>query len=167
VSELASSGVEIKGLREINRELKNLDRKVATKISRAGAAKMAQVIRKEMRRRAPKRTGKARKNIRYKIKKLPGGGGFYGWVGPFDEAFYLRFIELGTQAHFIPSKPKRGSKRKQKPVAFDGMVFSRVNHPGITAQPFLRPAYEAKKVEAVQEGEKRIRTMIAKEANKK
>ncbi|MFP1683341.1 HK97-gp10 family putative phage morphogenesis protein [Alloalcanivorax sp. C16-1] len=167
---MANSGLEIKGLKETNRALKQLDKKVAGRIARGGTAKMAQVLRKEMRSRAPSRTGEGKKNIRYKIKKLPGGVGFRGWVGPFSEAFYFRFIEKGAAPHFIPYQGRgrnRGKARQRKPVAFDGKVFTRVEHPGVRPQPFIRPAYEAKKREAVQEAEKRIRLMIAKEARKK
>ena len=46
-----AGSVKIEGLAEMNKALKKLDAKVANKISRAGIAEAAKVMRKEMRRK--------------------------------------------------------------------------------------------------------------------
>jgi HK97 gp10 family phage protein len=61
-------------------------------------------------------------------------------------AFYLGFFESGVQPHEIP---KHGGV-----VAFEGneglVVVRHVNHPGMAARPWLRPAFDARKDAAVQ-----------------
>ena len=57
--------------------------------------------------------------------------------------FYLGFFETGVQPHEI----------KGSPLVFEGdkglIVIGGVNHPGMPAQPWLRPAVDSKKDEAV------------------
>lgn len=153
--------VKIEGLKELNAKLKNMASKEANRITRRGIAKMAQVIRKEMRQRAPKDTGDLRKNLAYKIKKEPRGG-YSGTVGPKPKAFYARFLEFGTAAHAIPNK----NSKSRKPIKIGGRVFNTVEHPGIAPHPFLRPAFEAKKQAAVEEAGK-IMWQLIEEALKK
>lgn len=138
--------VKIEGLKELNAKLKSLATKEANRITRRGIAKMAQVIRKEMRQRAPKDTGFLRKNLAYKIKR-ESRGGYSATVGPKPLAFYARFLEFGSAEHIIPNL----NSRSRKPIAIGNRVFSSVDHPGTSPRPFLRPAFEAKKREAVDE----------------
>ncbi len=60
-------------------------------------------------------------------------------IGPDKEHFYLQFQETGTVSH---TEPIRGSKI----LAFEGeqgLVFTtKVQHPGVPARPFLRPAID-------------------------
>lgn len=60
-------------------------------------------------------------------------------IGFSKDKWYWRFFELGATAHEI-----RGN-----PLVFEGdagLVFTnRVNHPGMAARPFLRPALETQK----------------------
>lgn len=141
--------VKIQGLKELNAKLKSMATKDANRITRRGIAKMAQVIRKEMRQRAPKDTGFLRKNLAYKIKREPRGG-YSATVGPKPKAFYARFLEFGSAAHAIPNK----NSKSRKPITIGGRVFDSVQHPGTSPHPFLRPAFEAKKREAVEEAGK-------------
>ncbi|HBG1007134.1 HK97 gp10 family phage protein [Clostridioides difficile] len=88
--------------------------------------------------RVSKRSGKLKDGLKVSgIKKK--GGTKYVLVGitkeDNSEIFYGKFLELGASAHQIPIK--KGKKK--------GRV---VNHPGVTAKPFLAPAYESKKDEA-------------------
>lgn len=58
-------------------------------------------------------------------------------IGFTKDAWYLRLIETGTSAHKIRAK-------KASILTDQVMFFGReVDHPGITARPFLRPAYDA------------------------
>lgn len=66
-------------------------------------------------------------------------------VGPDDEHWYYRFIESGAAAHGISGSP----------LVFmgdSGMVYTtQVSHPGLTARPFLRPAFDSQSGEATDE----------------
>ena len=57
-------------------------------------------------------------------------------VGPPQDKWYWRFIETGAEGHEI-----RGT-----PLAFEGqeglIIIGRVDHPGMAAHPFLRPAFD-------------------------
>lgn len=56
--------------------------------------------------------------------------------------WYLRFFEFGAARHGITHK-------KAAALAFEGdegpVVIGGVDHPGMVAQPFLRPAFDTKK----------------------
>ena len=52
---MTSETVQIHGLKELNAKLKRMAARDANRITRRGISKMAQVIRKEMRDRAPRR----------------------------------------------------------------------------------------------------------------
>jgi HK97 gp10 family phage protein len=143
---MPSEVVTIDGLKELNAKLKSLATKEANRITRRGITRMATVIRKEMRARAPKKTGFLRKNLAYKITK-DNRGGFIGTVGPKDKAYYARFLEFGSAAHLIPG----ATKRRLKALQIKGQIFTQVQHPGTRPKPFLRPAYEATKMRAVEE----------------
>lgn len=179
---MASTGAQVTGLKDLNRALKQLGGRTAEKAARTGIAKMAQVIRKEMRDRAPKDSGNLRDHIRYKIRKARERNGFYGRVGVMGGTkgmkkkdgysgfpFYATFIEYGTAPHRLPSETVgrgRGKRTNHRRIKFDGKVFASVNHPGTRAQPFLRPAFEATKKRAVDEAAPRIWKEIEKQAKK-
>lgn len=58
-------------------------------------------------------------------------------VGPDKEHWFYRFFETGAQPHEIG--PKRRSQLKA--IRFDGnVIVAIVEHPGMAARPFLRPA---------------------------
>lgn len=161
--------LKLDGLKELNKALKQLDGKLATKINRRAIAKGAQVIRKEMRAQAPRGKGKGKlhKELRYRIEKAKSYVGFIAWVGPTKKAFYARFLEYGTAAHDIPAPMVGGRKNRRKnnvTVSFGGAVFSRVHHPGQRPQPFLRPAYMSSRLKAIDEMRKRLWEDIRKEA---
>jgi hypothetical protein len=65
-------------------------------------------------------------------------------VGP--RKFTGLFIELGTRAHRIRVSRKRGTRAL---VTGEGEILGReVSHPGTQEHPFLRPAFDNKRVEA-------------------
>lgn len=63
-------------------------------------------------------------------------------VGPSEEKWYWRFLETGAVGHGI-------SPRSKKALAFevDGerVLAWAVQHPGMAAKPFLRPAFDKEK----------------------
>lgn len=67
-------------------------------------------------------------------------------IGPDKKHWYHRFFEFGADRHEI--KPKR-AKRLRFEIG-DVFVFARaVQHPGMAAKPFLRPAMDEHQGQAV------------------
>lgn len=60
-------------------------------------------------------------------------------TGPPDEVWFWRFLETGAQPHKITGNP----------LVFEGragvVVTGAVDHPGMAARPFLRPAFDGQK----------------------
>lgn len=52
------------------------------------------------------------------------------------DAYYAHMVEFGTAAHVIAAK-------NGKSVSVDGHDYSKVDHPGAVAHPFMRPALDA------------------------
>lgn len=63
-------------------------------------------------------------------------------IGPSEEKWYWRFLETGAIGHDI-------SPRSKKALAFDvdgeRVMAWAVEHPGMAAKPFLRPAFDKEK----------------------
>lgn len=61
-------------------------------------------------------------------------------IGPDDAHWYYRYLETGASAHEIRGNPL---------LRFEGreglVITGAVNHPGMAAKPFLRPAFDEKK----------------------
>lgn len=74
------------------------------------------------------------------------------------DAFYAGFVEYGTRPHIIRASP--GKTLKFMGASGD-MAFRRsVRHPGADAKPFLGPAYQSKKVEALEATKKFIKDRL-------
>jgi len=76
-------------------------------------------------------------------------------VGPIKEKWYYRYHETGTRPHVIRGKPY---------LAFGGIVVGEVNHPGMAARPFLRPAIDTHGEEATEASGAVLRQAILSEA---
>jgi HK97 gp10 family phage protein len=108
-------------------------------MAQAGAAP----IRDEAERRAPRRTNRLADRIHVETLKK-GKQEVEVGVGPDDkEAFYARFVEFGTDPHFIKKA------RAQALRLSSGEFAASADHPGTREQPFLRPAFDEKLEEAV------------------
>jgi hypothetical protein len=63
-----------------------------------------------------------------------------------QESYIARFLEFGTKPHVIAVRPrKRGAK---KALYFGARFARRVQHPGFTRRPFVRPGFDAVSGEA-------------------
>jgi hypothetical protein len=69
--------------------------------------------------------------------------------------FYPHFLEYGTKAHDI-------SARIAGWLSFGGRFTKAVEHPGITARPFMRPAMDTQAQASVQAMAAHMRTLLAK-----
>ncbi len=94
--------VEVKGLKELDRQLKQLEPKLAKKVMRKAVSAGAEPIRKEARRLAPRRTGFLAKNIIKSVKRR--GSTVIAKIGTTKAAFYGIFVEFGTKTG-TPMKP--------------------------------------------------------------
>lgn len=146
---------ELKGFKEVSKKLETVEKRMQQKIVRRGAAKFAQVVRKEMRKNAPKgKSGTLRKELRYKIKKI-NSGGYEATIGAFGKGFYASFLEFGTKRHALTTK-------KKKVISVNGNPRANVMHPGQKAQPFLKRSFESSSKRATTEAGKVMFTMISK-----
>jgi HK97 gp10 family phage protein len=115
--------IEIKGLDEIEKRLKQLPQKVAKKVVRKAVREGAKPILKAAQSKVPVKTGALKKSLKVramKAKLAKGGAGVH--VGVSDQwfkgdLFYGGMVEFGTK--------------------------------NMPAKPFIRPAYDEKKNEAV------------------
>ena len=99
---MAETFVEVKGLKELDRKLKQLEPKLAKKVMRKAVSAGAEVIRKEARQLAPRRTGFLIKNIIKSVKRR--GSTVVAKIGTTKRAFYGIFVEFGTKTG-TPMKP--------------------------------------------------------------
>lgn len=162
---VGGGGLELKGFEDLQHTLKAIGDRAAAKHSRKAVTKAAVVLRREMRSRAPKRTGRLRKSIGYSIERVRGRQeGYIATVGIMNRrGVHGRFIEKGTKAHAIEPKKKGGKKA----LKIGQLYFRRVHrNRGITADPFLEPAYNAKQNQAVQAMADELRRLIEAEATK-
>lgn len=76
-------------------------------------------------------------------------------VGPVKAKWYYRFFETGTRPHTIRGNPL---------LVFGGVAVRSVNHPGMAARPFLRPALDTQGDEATQKAGQVLRSAVYGEA---
>jgi HK97 gp10 family phage protein len=161
--------VNISGGKQLAEFLNQLPLKIERNIMRSALRAGASVIAKEAKVNAPIKSGNLKKSIRTGSNSKKGyveayvaAGGKKSKDGKLKKgAFYAQFIEYGTAAHLI--KPK--NKKKLSFIAKDGNrvnTFS-VNHPGLQAKPFMRPALDSKGTQAVAAVTARIRERLTKQ----
>lgn len=77
-------------------------------------------------------------------------------VGPTKEKWYYRFFETGTKPHTIRGRPFL--------VLGPDKVVRSVNHPGMAARPFLRPALDSEQERAMDASGAVLRSAVMGEA---
>jgi HK97 gp10 family phage protein len=138
--------IKVEGLAELAKALKALPPEIAGKNGgplRKAIGRAAVVIRDDARRRAPVDTGNLRDNIiAVRNRKSP-----QGTEGYFIEVRRERRKYVNTRAN--RRKRRVGKTYEILGEAYYGM-FIELGTVKMPAQPFLRPAFESKKVEAVE-----------------
>lgn len=187
--------MELFGDKELNQALARIDQKLRFKILAKAVRKATAPVRKAMKQLAPKDTGTLKKSIISKVLTYRRGGVF-GIIGPANELLiingrrynaskYAHLIELGTSPHAIRPRRKHSGgkealafiahqrkgisaaeKRSRSIVDSSLVVVSKVNHPGIGARPFLRPAWHASQAKALEEFSRKAREELAAEVKK-
>jgi HK97 gp10 family phage protein len=137
-----SAQFKVQGLKELQMALNQLPANIQKKPLRKAVGGAAKIIRDEARRIAPVDTGNLRKNIVHQRSKRGSGRGREAWTiavrraktkdDPRGDAWYWIFLE------------REGGTSKMAP------------------RPFLRPAFEVKKAEAID----KIKAILAFEIDK-
>lgn len=163
--------VKIKGLKELYDALQTLPVKLEQNVMRGALRAGAKVFESEIKQTVPVappneknkrlyggREGLLRDSVRVSVRvrrgqvtaivkaggKAKGGG----------DAYYARFVEFGTAAHYIRAKSAKG-------LTLNGAVFRGVMHPGARPKPFMRPAFDTQHVRAVEAAREYIRGRLA------
>jgi len=137
--------VTVEGGDEVIAALKRLGRNVDAEVG-AAVEEGGEVIRQEANRLAPGP---------HVVMEVEEGKGFASAnIGPDEEHWYYRFFETGAGRHLITGTP----------LAFEGkrgmVVTGAVDHPGMAADPFLRPAFDGKQGEARDRVEARLKKAV-------
>lgn len=149
------------GLADLERRLTELPTKLAKNIMRGALRAGAGMFRAEARARVPVDSGALRASIRVSARlkgtevtaRVTAGG-----RSRKGDAYYAHMIEFGTKAHRIGPK-------NAKALVINGQVMrGEINHPGASARPFMRPAFDGRAQQAVGTVAKYIADRLAKEA---
>lgn len=140
--------IESIGTRKILKKLDALPAKIRTKIVRKVLSKATTVMKQEIVKRAPvgsgpatDENGKPRKRLKKvftkSLRTAKGKTGMHGLVGiPPDYGRHVYMLHYGIKPHTIRAKNGRS-------MAFAGGRYASVNHPGVSAMPFMREALAA------------------------
>lgn len=120
-----SLGMRLVGDRELMRVLDAITRDGSTKAMVAPMKEGAKVLRKYVQRGVPRRTGRLRRSIRYRVGLTKGSRRPFGVVGP-------DYRRGGNAAHLV----EFGSKPRYRKNAAGEMVSTGQ----MPAKPFMRPA---------------------------
>jgi len=150
---LGGVGWKVEGVEDLEQALRDLGVEVQKVLIRAAEAG-AEVIRKEAEKRAPG-PGVAKKVVKR------GKYEAHVDVGPDKEHWYYQFFETGADPHIIPRKKKRAEGKRLAFQGRNGLVRPRmVRHPGMKPRPFLRPAIDEARDEAVRKAGRVFRGAI-------
>lgn len=156
--------VEVRGLRELSDALKALPKKLERRVLNASLMAGGRVIEREAKLRAPqleqptprRKRGTLARNIRARVGRPDDGHNATVIVA-------VRKLKGKAIAAFKKATGKSGANNPDDPYYW---LFVELGTSKMTARPFLRPAFEAKKIEAAFEIKDRIKRRIEKEAAK-
>jgi HK97 gp10 family phage protein len=134
---------EVLGLKELDDALKNLPEYLQKRAMKEAFIAGGQIIQQTAVALAPRRRGNLAAAI--ELKFIPDMGNGQGGVAIYvnkKKAWYGRLEEFGTAPHVI--RVRRG-----KALKIGSTYVKEVQHPGAAAKPFMRPAFDTKKQEAV------------------
>ena len=153
--------VKIKGLAELQAALAQLPVKMENNILRGALRAGMKVIATDARRRVSVVSGELRDTIRSNCRPDKRIGKLVAYVkaGPVEgtsrkdaKGWYAGWVEYGTAAHLIKVRP---------PGKALAVGVAQVQHPGSRKKPFLRPAFDTKKGEALEVIREYIRKRLA------
>lgn len=167
-----ASEMNISGLKELDLALKQFTPKVEGNIVRGGVRAGTSVFLKRARSYINNRTGELSRSLRIRTKSKRGHISATLVAGN-AKAFYAHMVEFGTARHLIFASDKEGKNvaaRINRPgrknagaLAFGSTTVDKVEHPGASPSPFMRPALDGGEQEAVAAMAAYIRARIEKE----
>lgn len=145
----------IRGLADLYRNLETLPAKIEKNVGRSGIRAGMKVYKEEaaanIARNHSVRTGKMRDKL--KVKTAVRDGAVIGRLVSTDFKSY--WVEYGTRAHVIAAPAQRF-------LRIGGIFVKQVMHPGARPKPFIRPALDTRKTEAVVAFANYIKTRLEK-----
>ncbi len=171
--------IEVKGLKELEQTLKRLPDELAIKALASAAFAGAAVVRDEAKRLCPVDSGNLRRSIRIKRKRSlrQNAAAVIYQVGPGRSGkkdgkysvngYYGHLVEFGTAPHII--RATKGKKLELRPNARSSKGAAKrwintysdiVKHPGASARPFLRPAFDNSTDRVIEAMRKRLAAAI-------
>jgi HK97 gp10 family phage protein len=149
---------QIQGFREIDQILGALGKSMGAKVVRKAIRDGAKPLLKEAKANASHAdvTGNLSLSLGFQTDKE---GGYSEVMGPRRgrgknaKGWHAHLVEYGTAPHLI--KPKKGTMLK-----IGGRLVKEAMHPGSKAQPFLRPAWDAKNQIVVQQVGTELRKIL-------
>ena len=151
--------IEVKGLADLDRYLKEFPAKLEAKILRGAMRAGSKVFLDLAKQKVPSKTGALRKSLRISTR-LKQGRTSATVVAGDKVAFYAHMVEFGTARHWI--KPS-----KRKSLFFAGIMRETIDHPGARPQPFMRPAFDEGTQGAIEASRDYTARRIEKEMAKK
>lgn len=161
---MATSGVKVTGLKELNEFMKQLPEKLQKNVMRGALRAGAKALEAEAKRGAAVDAGDLRASIRISTRNQKG----MVTASVKTDDFKAHWIEYGTAAHWISVdekvRPTRKTRRGERVIGLKTLnkmlargslqiggqfVGSSVHHPGARARPFMRPALDNKGQEAI------------------
>jgi len=140
--------------REVIAALERLKAVSQKKALRAAGTSGARVFLKGAKSKVQVRSGLLKSDLRIRSRFNFAGARFS--IGTSKKAKHAHLVELGTDAHYIPTP--RGS-----PFTGPG-PNSGINHPGSRPYPFLRPAFNEGRSQALRNVAKNLQRVIKREA---
>ena len=138
-----SASVELRGTKELQRKLKATADRIENRAVRTALREGAKPVLAAMRGKA--RSKRVRKGLRVKFHSTARMLHSVE-IGPNSKtAARASWEEKGTKAHDIVPKKKTVLYSK----ALDKFFPRVIHHPGAKARPFIKPAWEASKAEAI------------------
>lgn len=134
--------LEVKGIEEVKAAFRQLPKEIARKALRGALMDGAEVIRREARVLAPRRSGKLAKSIIRRARTRPRAGDMTVSVGADRRAWYWHFVEFGHRL-------VRGRGKRNKRVV--GQVRSR---------SYLRAAFDRRGADAAKRVMQRLGPQI-------
>jgi hypothetical protein len=183
-AERGSSGVVVLGLRDVQQKMLSLPRRMGTNVVRRGLLAGAGVVRDQARINAPQPPAKSAKGsprsglLRKKIASETRGVFRDGKGIPVEHRAVVHIqkrkagepsarvydapVEKGSRPHAVGKGSILTVWKGSKRVANQHGAM----HPGTAAQPFMKPAFETKKFEAIKVIEAKTREELDKEIRK-
>lgn len=157
--------LEVKGLAELERTLARLPESISRIIAEGGVRAGLTVIQEAAQENAPQRTGRLRKDIKVKVGSNIDAKRAYKEPLAVDGSVYVskrsasvaRWNEFGTAPHAINAHGTTLDINGEP-------VGKTVQHPGQPARPFMRPAFDNNKNEALKAMADNMRENLPKAA---